>query len=342
MSSSNSSTTTTQLQYAQEQLNRYMPMVLLIFGSFGNILNVIILTRKQLCTNPTSTYFLASTLAGCTALLFGSLLRVLDGYYIYPTAASDLYCKVRVFLNFFSLSLASWFIVLACVDRYVSSSKNVKIRSFSSVKTAKRAIGLMTILICSLFSPMLYCIRGMWAAAVLNCGPPSPTCQQYNSFNVLINLSLLPPLLMLIFGLLTVRNVRSIARRIVPSTTTTTIGVPSRMKNKDRQLTVMLIVQVAFITIISLPFSVDRIYAVLTISLVKSNERQDIENFLYTLLNLVQFINSATSFYLFTLTGTIFRQELKRLIFYYLPRISTTNETTTKRKTQLELSTIKH
>ncbi|CAF1018777.1 unnamed protein product [Didymodactylos carnosus] len=326
--------TTTQLQSVVDQLNRYMTMVLLMV--------MMIFTRKSLRTNPTSTYLLASTFPNCIALLAVSP-RIVDSYAIYPTQLG-LYCKLRIFFSFSSLTLTSWFIVLACVDRYVASSKDVQIRSFSSVKIAKRAIILMTILICSLFSPMFYCIEGSLVLGIFNCIGTTPTCQRFNTFTTLISLALLPPLLMLIFGLLTVRNVRLVGRQTVPLPTTT-VAVSSRTKNRDRQLMIMLLAQVASATMFILPFSIQRFYTVLTASVVKSDERKDLENFLYNFSNLLQFVNNTTSFYLFTLTGTIFRQELKRLVFYYLPRMSVTNETSaaaTGRKTQLELLTIKH
>ncbi|CAF0985141.1 unnamed protein product [Didymodactylos carnosus] len=99
------------------------------------------------------------------------------------------------------------------------------------------------------------------------------------------------------------------------------------MKNKDRQLMIMLFIQVSSITLLSLPVSVLRVYSISTMTIVKSIQRQQIEQFLGVLLNVLSLMITGSSFFLFTLTGTIFREELKRLIFKCLPMKYTNNAT---------------
>ncbi|CAF4484544.1 unnamed protein product, partial [Rotaria sp. Silwood2] len=44
------------------QLNRIVPIFQITLGTFGNILNILIFTRRSLRNNPCSLYFLASSI----------------------------------------------------------------------------------------------------------------------------------------------------------------------------------------------------------------------------------------------------------------------------------------
>jgi ABC-type microcin C transport system permease subunit YejB len=77
----------------------------------------------------------------------------------------------------------------------------------------------------------------------------------------------------------------------------------------------MLIIQVICISILSMPISIEKIYSELTSYQIKNAKRVLIENILATFVVLLALMNTSTSFYLFTLTGSVFRKELKSLFF---------------------------
>ncbi|CAF4020446.1 unnamed protein product, partial [Rotaria magnacalcarata] len=135
------------------------------------------------------------------------------------------------------------------------------------------------------------------------CAPATPFCNTFNNFNLLISYSLLPPIFMFILGWMTIRHVRH--RQI-----------HRQSSSKNRQLTILLIVQVLCVTFLSLPFSVQRIYLQFTINQMKSSQRIEIENFLGTVATLIILSNTTMSFYMFTLTSQVFRKELKPLLFF--------------------------
>jgi hypothetical protein len=118
---------------------------------------------------------------------------------------------------------------------------------------------------------------------------------------------------MLIFGLLTIQNIRHTRQRIVPLN----LILNNRNKKKTiKQMTIMLLVQVVCSILLSLPISLQNIYSEITRNYQKSDEQKQMENFLGTLFSLITLMNSSISFYIFTLTGQIFRGELKRLLFF--------------------------
>ncbi|CAF1114634.1 unnamed protein product [Adineta ricciae] len=286
----------------QNGLNTYMPFILLISGSIGNILNCLIFTRSSLRNKPCSIYFLAMSIANLITLYFSCLTRILllFGIYVQP-GYGDIYCRFRVFLTYMPLSASSWFIVAACVDRYASSSASVRIRSFSQLKVSLRIVCGTWVMLCLIWMEMFICFNGNLNGTV--CAPVSPFCNTYNSFSLLVFFSLLPPICMLLFGGMTIRNVRH--RPINRAANT-----------KDRQLALMLIVQVVIFQILSLPISIQRIYSYITINDSKTLQRRQLESLLIEIVNFAAFTNTVVSFYLFTLTGSLFRKELKSLLFF--------------------------
>ncbi|CAF1680170.1 unnamed protein product [Adineta ricciae] len=285
----------------QKELNIYIPFTLLISGSIGNILNCLIFTRSSLRNKPCSIYFLAMSIANLITLCFSCLTRILVNFGIYVTSGhGNIYCKFRIFLTYMPLSASSWFIVAACVDRYASSSASARMRSFSRPKVSQRIVCGIWVMLSLIWMEMFICFYGNLDGTV--CALVSQFCNTYNSFSLLVFYSVLPPICMLLFGGMTIRNVQH--RPI------------NRVVNaKDRQLTLMFIVQVSIFQILSLPISIQRIYSYITINDSKTLQRKQLESLLSDVSNYAAFTDTVISFYLFTLTGSLFRKELKSLFF---------------------------
>jgi hypothetical protein len=290
----------TSWQIVQNALLRYMPLATMIAGIIGNTLNCFIFTRRSLRRNSCSIYFLASSITNFFGIFFGCLTRILSTFQINPPSSQmGLYCKSKTFLTYIGLASSTWFIVGACADRYASSSSSARIRSFSQVKVAQRVVCLISIFVILIYFQMNFCFDGSIQAG--NCYPSTPLCNSFNDFNLLVTYSLFPPVLMLILGLMTIRNVQKGQQ------------IRREVNVKDRQLTIMLIIQVICISTLSMPISIQKIYAEMTLHYTKSSERTIIENFFATFVVLLALMNTSTSFYLFTLTGKVFRKELKLL-----------------------------
>ena len=297
------------LEVVQREMIRSMSSILLLSGVIGNILNCLIFSHRSLRHKSCSFYFFGTSLANLLTLCFGCFTRLLIIWGITPYISSlSFYCKIRSFFTMFGLSASSWFIVAACADRYASSCSDARIRSLSQVKVAHRVSIVMSMLIALVWSQMFICFQGDLMG--VNCNPSTRFCHTINDVILLLFYSVLPPVLMFLFGFLTIRNVqnRSISRTA---------------NKKERQLTVMLVAQVLWVTILSLPISIQKIYAEFVIDEKKSKARLEVETFLATLVVLIAFTNTSVSFYLFTLTSELFRKELKSLFFCSYQRQST-------------------
>ncbi len=78
------------------------------------------------------------------------MTRVLTTFndYLQTGLGTMIYCKIRTYLTYASLS---WLIIGACADRWASGDANVRIRSLSNVKRAKRMIIGMTLIVYSVY-----------------------------------------------------------------------------------------------------------------------------------------------------------------------------------------------
>ncbi|CAF3954454.1 unnamed protein product, partial [Rotaria sp. Silwood1] len=141
---------------------RYFCTVLLILGTFGNTLNICIFTRSKLRSVSCSWYFLAATCENFIALYVGCLTRLLSTFDVNPrtTLSASIYCKFRSYFTYGNLSASMWLIIGACMDRWASSSSNVRIRSIGEIKIAKRIILSIICIMHLIYDPMLYCYDG--------------------------------------------------------------------------------------------------------------------------------------------------------------------------------------
>ncbi|CAF1577211.1 unnamed protein product [Adineta ricciae] len=304
------------LRHVAMYLNRSIPIPLLIFGTIGNILNVFILTRQSLRTNSCAFYFLSSTLANILCLWTGLLTRLLSGYNLDPTAWSTVVCQIRFYITYMSLSLSACFLVYASVDRWASSSTNPNVRSFSRIHNARYMVIYTTLFACVFYGQTFYCYVAVPNQFPVNCYCPNQVCRTYNDVLFLILFSMIPPMFMLSFGYMTIKNVQKIRQQVRPLSASLQASRQRHrlLKKKDHQMIMMLLVQVFFFVILVTPSGISKAYSTLTFNQLKDSLELTKENFFFQISVLILYINCCSAFYLYTLTGKIFRQEVKRLL----------------------------
>jgi hypothetical protein len=110
------------------------------------LFNCILLTRRIFENNPCATYFLASTYANIIVLLLNNLVTIIQSFgNIQFVLINVIICKIQRYDSWMSRSLSVWLIVLSIIDRYLNSFSDINIRSWSSMKTVKRSIAIITI-----------------------------------------------------------------------------------------------------------------------------------------------------------------------------------------------------
>ncbi|CAF3553658.1 unnamed protein product [Rotaria sp. Silwood1] len=284
---------TTEFNQFQKELFRILIPIIILVGNIGSILNVIVFSVI-------------------------TLLRLLQiGFNIDSSSTWSWICKLRFFAVGFLLMLPRSYMLLAAIDRYVMSISNQH-------RFLSRRVALKMILLTCLFW-MIICIHNIinYDIQISSngtnriCTNPSGTYSIFLSFySILIN-GLSMPLLMTIFGLLTVRNLKRYYNQIHNSITI----ILERRKKQEWLILRMILIQLIVNVILSLPITIYLCYSGLTQYIIKSSFRIFMENYIYNMLTILQYINAAASFYVYSLTSRIFRKELHYLIIYYLNRV---------------------
>jgi hypothetical protein len=107
--------------------------------------------------------------------------------------------------------------------------------------------------------------------------------------------SLCPSLIMLLFCILTLNNIRQ-QRRVIPEA-----GEINRSARRtDRQLLRMLTTQVLVIISTTLPYAVNTLYGSLTANVTKSTLRISQENLVTQTFNMMAYFAHTSSFFLYT------------------------------------------
>jgi hypothetical protein len=130
---------------------------------------------------------------------------------------------------------------------------------------------------------------------------------------------------MIIFGLLTIRNVRHTQNRVRTVTgvvlslennnAPTTRNGQALGRKRDRHLLTMLLVQVTLLFLFTCPHAIEKVYSSFASSPPSPSLQDSIENLLFNVFTLLAFIASGMPFYIYTLTGgSLFRKGLIDLV----------------------------
>jgi 1,4-dihydroxy-2-naphthoate octaprenyltransferase len=138
--------------------------------------------------------------------------------------------------------------------------------------------------------------------------------QSFLGFCHLILWGGIPPLGMLVFGLLTIRNVRQVKRRLRPHENT---HVQSQEQQQQRQthdqLIRMTLIQCLTFGLTSSVYAVDFIYQAIAVVLTTRNTLEQSDNTRRsTMLTSIAVTMPYMSFYICTLSSPLFRRELIR------------------------------
>lgn len=300
--------------YLNIQMNRYFPLPFVIFGTIGLLLNIIIFTRRSLFGNSCVQYLLCNTLANIIVLYWVTVTRIFsDGYGIDLSIHSDLFCKIRYFLTYYSRTLSTWFIVLACIDRWLSSIQAHN--RFNSVRLARQTI-LIICIVCfiSYFHVLfLFGIQITSLTAAPTCYALTGIYRLLSDLQYLIFYALGPPILMLIFGIATLKNLRRNRRFVQPTLSTAHQSKLASTKRRDNQLIAMLLLQIMIIILFTLPFAIQKLIDTLSLQIQQTPVQKAQYNLIAGILRLLSYGSHAFGFFFYTLSAKIFRTELLKV-----------------------------
>ncbi|CAF4807382.1 unnamed protein product [Rotaria sp. Silwood1] len=297
-----SSLSTTQLIFnASQQYTVYVSFIILFSGVFGHIANIIVFTRLTIFRgNPSAFYLIVESILDLLELIIVYPSNIaINGFGIDLTQTSLLWCKLKPFLTQSITPISLNIVCFAAIDQYLSTSYNPFLRQKSTIKLAK----ILTT-IASIFW-ILHGTLGLFLLEIQSkygCNAYNPTFRSYVTyFYYLILIGILPITVSTFFSILAYQNVRRIVRR----------QMPIRRRKLDQQLTAMILVRVGFLVVMILPYLLQRIYTISTLTTNNSVIFQAISQ-LITAITISFFnINYAGSFYIFLISSTRFRRQVQ-------------------------------
>ena len=313
-----SSNYTTQCIFDVALFLRYAGTLVVSLGLIGNILSMFVFSRKALRSRSCSMYFLALSMSDICVLVGYTFENLLFHGYGIQLLSSSFMCKLIIFLIYASTDISNYLLTFAAIDRCVLVSHRTVHHRFCQKSVATFFITLIILFFGLMNSHFLY---GFRVDQYGSCLPTSLSyvyfyVHYYDSYIDIIKTVLVPFVLIFICNFFIIFRLTCKRSSLFRSSATRR---SRRRQEKDRQLTGFLLLTSILFIILSLPSEVN--------DYLRTNlSRQfQIDNACQlwtttTIFILLHQINHASHFYVYTLTGPIFRKEFKKLLCLHDPR----------------------
>jgi hypothetical protein len=221
---------------------RLWPMCAVLgFGLGSNILSVLVLSRPKLRKNACSLYLLGASVSNTICIFVGVFyFLVSTGFGYSLQSKSRVLCKLMPYLFYSTLFLASWFILLACIDRYCSTHSRAAIRRLSHINIAKWLAVFLPIF--SLIVHVHFLIFVDWVQVGV-CTFTVFNYLLYFYIYYMVIYAFMTPILYVIFAVRTIYNVQK-TKRVVALVIRKHGTIIQRQQTLNAQLLRMLLVQV--------------------------------------------------------------------------------------------------
>ncbi|CAF1034302.1 unnamed protein product [Adineta steineri] len=281
------------------QLNRWILLIIIIMGIFGNLLNITIFIRPVFNHHVCSWYFFALAVNNCFYSLTVIMYHLLtDGFQIQAITNSLSLCQFISFIDIFCTSLSHYIIVLAAINRYCAGSANPRFHIFHSFQAMVLSI-LLTMIFCGLLAISNPIVVDLNSIDGFGCNVRVNTI--YKEFYVIIQMILfviIAPILMIIFTLLTFRDRRLIGD--IPMAV-------SKCRHMEYHQTRMFFLLVIVYIILNLPEWIEYLI------LLRSNLFGSII-LTTTIIRIPIYFSYILPIVWYLITGKEFRRELRKMI----------------------------
>jgi hypothetical protein len=308
-----------KIDIISNQIMIYAGIVMFVFGTIGNILNIwvfVIWSRspsrshkhhKSGRTSNSSLYLLASSIANLFLITYPLLTRIMFDGYKYRVTKNNIFilCKLRYYalhtLDLISLTC----ICLATFDRYLISSRKVRLRELSTRRQRTKLIILFISCFIGLHSiPMVIYFD---IADTGQCTILSTIYLYYYLYIIQIFLhGIIPIIFLSIFGILTFKQLKKIERR-------------HRRRRRhgglssDKQLSRMLLLMSIAIILSSIPYCIEQC---LNVMYIRDERLKSSYFFLYHVIShILYYTNPVSSFYIYYISTPNFRILVQKIIF---------------------------
>ncbi|UJR14479.1 hypothetical protein I4U23_001476 [Adineta vaga] len=292
--------------YLSEQLTKYIGIFLYIVCLFGTIMNIGTFLQQTYSSRACSLYLLVASICDFMHLSLEPLANILQYGFHYDWTINNLaYCKTKSYFAYVFTVSSGTLTASASISQYLLSSSESTRWYYARRHIGIRCIKLILCFWSIISIPILFCATRFYHAFQENryiCSNPARhiTCYVVQLIYVCIFNGFLPPLIMMIFGYLTHKNIHHRHRR--------TKYRSVHIRRINQQLIFMLILQSIKSTIASIPYSVFNCYWLSSMYGSKSLLLQAKENLIHQTSYLL-FWSNYTSFFIYLCSSEIFRHQ---------------------------------
>ncbi|CAF2152216.1 unnamed protein product [Rotaria magnacalcarata] len=295
------------LAFGQTIIVRYVESTLFAIGVTGSILGILLFSRQKLRSNSCCTYFLAASVAALILFLVGMIPQFYALNHKPDPIFNQGFCRGHSYVNQISAMLYRWFLTSACIDRCLLTSTNHYLRSFSTVRTARKWIILLSLIWCVLPIHLLIFldvnVPGYITCIIRKKGPAI-----YITSFTLITGVLSPSLIMLVCSAIIWKRLRSRQQRRKMTNINTK---QSKEETRDAHVIITLFLQVIIYIVVTLPYTCYHLYLAATVSVTnKSGDHIAIELLIRFIAELSAYIHPAIAFYVHIFASKTLRREL--------------------------------
>jgi hypothetical protein len=293
---------------------KYAGTSIVILGLIGNFLSILVFSRKSLRSRSCSTYFLALSMSDVNVLIGYTLENLLLHGYGVQVLSNFFSCKAVIFLIYASTDISNYLLTLAAVDRCVLVSDLTSRYRFCHKSIAKLLITVVVLLFSFINSHILF---GFDIDDNGACLPISDNyirfyTDHYDSYIDIIKTVLIPFILLCFCNAFIIFKLSIRRHSLMKHATFRRRSRSRRRREKDRQLTWFLLSTSILFILLSLPSEIN--------DFIRTHLKPDFQ-IMYScqlwastsVLILFQHMNHASHFYVYTLTGPVFRKEFQKL-----------------------------
>ncbi|CAF1076702.1 unnamed protein product [Adineta ricciae] len=285
-------------------------------GTIGNILNIVTFLSQDYRTKACILYLIfSSSINICFANLYLIIYLVAQYSGVNIIQTNRPMCKIFGYISVCSAAITATCLFLSTLDRCFSTSRTVRYRQLSNWSLAQRLliITVLFLLISSIFSLIVYDLyNGMCTSA-----PGLGSIAVIVYANIFI--TLIPHGGMLICGIITWINMRQMTNRINPDSGAS--NATSAVQKMNRQLLILIFIEALVDIILEVQRNITATYNLITNSIEKSIERQQIEHFVIQLSIILYTVKQGMSFYIYCFCSDIFRKNCRKSLKSLMNRL---------------------
>ena len=256
----------TYLGLIQKNLYVFGGPFTVILGTICCTINLLVFTQKKLRKNPCAMYLIAVNVSNFlyiySSILFVSLSL---GYNIDLSSQSIVGCRLIYYFSLLFDCLSSFYLISASIDRVLVTSPNARTRQRSTGRLA------LTCLVIGTLFWMIFHSHTWFFISIQELAPGYFVCyfqaglyaDLVGYYSTIIK-GILMSSLLIIFGIWTWKNLQTVHRHRIVHITTTTANSLRNQDNgvllKNRQLALMLLMEILIYVLFTLMLSIVGIY----------------------------------------------------------------------------------